>query len=277
MLASAASFAAMGAVIKSLAGALPTEMVVFFRALFGLGALLPWLWWHRVSLRTRRWPMHLARGLAGITAMYCFFYALAHLPLGEAVLLNYSAPLFVPFIAFLWLRERVPGRLWWAIGIGFAGIVLVLRPGLALFSPTALVGLASGVLAAIATVGIRGLTRTEPAARIVFYFSLTGIAVSALPLPFIWVSPTPELWVRLLGIGALATIGQLLLTAAYAAASAARVGPFSYSAPVLASVLGWWFWAEAPDLPAYAGAALVVGAGILALRFGKQDSSAPEK
>src|SRR5207247_1436669 len=84
---------------------------------------------------------HLARGLAGLGSMYCFFYALGHLPLADAVLLNYSLPLFMPFVENVWLGEQFPSRLWGAIGLGFAGIVLILKPGLGLFQPAAVVGL----------------------------------------------------------------------------------------------------------------------------------------
>ena len=109
MVAAALLFAGVGVCVRILSTSLPNEMVVFFRSFFGLVALLP-LAWHRGlgSLKTRRLGGHLGRGLAGVAAMYCYFYAVAQMPLAEAVLLNYTTPLFVPFIAALWLHERVP-------------------------------------------------------------------------------------------------------------------------------------------------------------------------
>jgi drug/metabolite transporter (DMT)-like permease len=271
MVASGLLFATMGALVKHISAELPNEMVVFFRSVMGLLALLPWVW-HRGlgQLKTRYLLGHLGRGLAGVAAMYCYFYAIAHLPLAEAVLLNYSTPLFIPFIAALWLGEQVTPRLWVAIGVGFAGIVLILKPGLELFTPVSLIGLASGLFAALAMVSIRRLSKTEPALRIVFYFSLVCTAVSAVPLAWRWQTPDPGLWVLLIGMGALASLAQLLLTRAYAHAPASQVGPFTYSTVVFAAAIGGIFWSEIPDLVSFSGAALVVLAGVLTIRFAGQ-------
>ncbi len=180
MLTSAALFAAMGAGVKLAARELPNAMVVFFRNGVGLAVLLPLLLRKGIrGLHTRDVPGHIVRGLSGLASMYCFFYAIAHLRLADAVLLNQSVPLFIPLVGSLWLGERFPARLWGVIGLGLAGILLILKPGTGLFTPVSLVGVASAVLAAVAQVGIRKLTRTEPVTRIVFYFGLIGSVVSA--------------------------------------------------------------------------------------------------
>jgi drug/metabolite transporter (DMT)-like permease len=267
MLGSTALFATMGVLIKIVSARLPNEMVVFFRSFMGLLALLPLVWdrggWR--VLRTRHPGPHLTRALAGLAAMYCYFYAIAHMPLAEATLLNYSTPLFTPFIAYLWLGERVARGLKLAIALGFAGILLILRPGLSLFTPVALVGVASGVFAAIAMVSIRGLSRSEPATRIVFYFSAVSSAVSAVPLAWSWRTPEPGLWLPLVLMGLVASVAQLLLTRAYACAPAAQVGPFTYATVVFAAFFGWLFWSEIPDALSFAGAVLVGLGGILAI------------
>lgn len=268
MIASGLLFSTMGALVKYLSPQLSSEMVVFFRSLLGLIALTP-LVVHRGAglLKTRRWRGHLGRGLAGVTAMYCYFYALAHLSLAEAVLLNYSTPLFIPFIAAVWLGEHISGRLWATIALGFGGIVLILKPGLALFTPVSLVGLASGLFSALAMVSIRRLSSSEPALRTVFYFSLVCTVVSAVPLTWSWQTPDPKLWVLLLVMGSVASLAQLLLTRAYAHAPAAQVGPFTYSTVVFAAVIGWLIWGEFPDALSFGGAALVCLAGALTIRF----------
>lgn len=271
MLASGLLFSAMGALVKYLSAELPNEMVVFFRSVTGLLALLPWVLYRGAGqLKTKNLRGHLGRGLAGVAAMYCYFYAIAHLPLAEAVLLNFSTPLFIPFIAHLWLGEKVSARIWAAIGVGFVGIVLILKPGLDLFTPVSLIGLASGLFAALAMVSIRRLTRTEPALRIVFYFSLVCTAVSAVPLLWRWQAPDSGLWALLIGMGALASLAQLLLTRAYSHAPAAQVGPFTYSTVVFAAVIGWIFWGEVPDLLSFGGTALVCLAGIMTIRYAGQ-------
>ena len=269
MVSAAALFAAMGALVKHVATELPNEMVVFFRSAVGLIVLLPLIARRGApSLRTARPTAHIVRSLIGLASMYCFFYALAHMPLAEAVLLNYSAPLFIPFVARVWLGEQVSGRLMAVAALGFIGVVLILKPGLAIFTPVSLIALASGVLAALAMGGVRGLLNSEPTLRIVFYYSLVSTLVSALPLAWAWSAPPPQLWWMLLGIGACASLAHLLMTRAYSFAPAAQIGPFAYATIVFAAALGWALWSEVPDALAIAGATIVIVAGALTIRLG---------
>ena len=267
MVASAFFFAGMGVAVKAAAQTLPNSMVVFFRSAGGLLFLLPWV--ARLGFRnlgTRHLPEHLVRSLAGLAAMYCFFYTIAHMPLADAVLLNYSLPLFLPFIGNLWLGEAIPAGLWPGLILGFLGIVLILKPGLDLFNPVALVGVAAAVLAAVAQTGIRRLTHTEPTTRIVLYFSVVSTVVSGIPLLHSWKRPDPAMWGVLVALGLLATFGQLFLTKAYAQAPAAQVGPFIYTAVVFAAAFDAFIWGKWPDALSMGGSILVCAAGILTLR-----------
>lgn len=268
MVGAALLFAAMGAGVKAASRELPNVMVVFFRNAVGFLTLLPWLARGGfANLRTRHFREHVVRGLAGLLAMFCFFYGIAHLRLADAMLLNQSVPLFLPFVESLWLKEAVPSRVYWPIGVGFLGLLFILKPGTGLFEAAALVGASSALFAAVAQVGIRRLTRTEPATRIVFYFAVIATVVSSLPLLVAWVTPSPKLWVVLLGMGTFATFGQLCLTKAYAFAPAARVGPFIYTGVVFASLVDWLLWGTLPDGYSVIGALVVVGAAVLALRM----------
>ena len=193
------------------------------------------------------------------------------------MLLNYTTPLFVPFIAALWLQERIPPKLWAGIGTGFLGILFILKPGQELFTPAALIGLVSGILAAFAVTGVRRLTHTEPAWRIVFYFSLVSALVAAVPLPLRWQTPDASLWLLLIAMGVMASLGQLLLTRAYSHAPAAQVGPFAYSTVVFAAVAGWVLWGEVLDAYSLTGALLVCLGGMLTIRYaGAGVAPAPE-
>jgi drug/metabolite transporter (DMT)-like permease len=169
-------------------------------------------------------------------------------------------------VALVWLGERPPRRLWPAVLLGFAGIALILKPGMGLFTPAGLVAVLAGLLTAVAMTGVRGLTRTEPPLRIVFYFSLIATLVSSVPLAWTWRSPSAGLWGLLLAIGALASAAQVLMTRAYAHAPAAQVGPFSYAAVVFAGVAGWLWWEETLDVLSLAGILLVSIAGAWAIR-----------
>jgi drug/metabolite transporter (DMT)-like permease len=268
MVASALFFAGMGVGVKVASRTLPNSMVVFFRNAVSLVALLPLLprLGGRGGLATTHLGEHLVRSLAGLAAMYCFFYAIAHLRLADAVLLNYSLPLFMPLIAQAWLGEAIPRALWRGLAVGFLGVVLILKPGLGLFNPAALVGLAAAVLAALAQVGVRRLTDTEPVTRIVFYFAAISTAVSAVPLAGSWRTPEPRLWGTLLAMGLSATVAQLFLTRAYAHAPAAQVGPFIYACVPFAALLDGVLFGVWPDVLSVAGGILVIFAGVLTLR-----------
>jgi len=268
MVASALLFASMAASVRVAARELPNAPIVFFRHFIMLLFLLPWLWRQgRGALATDDLRGHLVRGLAGVAAVACYFYAIARLRLADAVLLNQSMPLFIPIVERFWLGEAIPRRLWGVLLLGFVGLLFILKPGTGVFEPAALVGLASAGLAAVAQVGIRRLTRTEPVTRIVFYFGLVASVVALPPAALTWRSPSSATWAVLLLMGVFATVGQLTLTRAYVHAPAARVGPFLYAGPVFAGVLDWALWGRLPDPQFVVGAVLVVAAATLSLRL----------
>jgi len=268
MVASALLFASMAASVRVASRELPNAPIVFFRHFIMLAFLLPWLFRQgRGALETDDLRGHLVRGLAGVSAVACYFYAIARLRLADAVLLNQSMPLFIPLVERGWLGARIPSRLWGVLALGFVGLLLILRPGTGVFEPAALIGLASAVLASIAQVGIRRLTRTEPVTRIVFYFGLVASAAALPPAVWWWKSPSPATWAVLLLMGVFATVGQLTLTRAYLYAPAARVGPFLYAGPVFAGLLDWLIWGHLPDRLFVLGAVIVVAAATLALRL----------
>ena len=256
--------AAMGTAIKVAAAHASNEMVVFLRNAFGLLVLLPGLIQRGPGmLATRRFRGHLARSLFGLTAMYCFFYAIAHMQLAEAVLLNFSSPVFTAIFALLWLKEPLASKTVMAVLMGLAGITLILKPGLGTLSGGALVGLTSAVFAALAMVNIRSMSTTEPTLRIVLYFSIISVIVSAVPVVWTWHTPSGRVLLAMAAAGVFASVGQLMLTYSYTTAPAAKVGTLNYSTVVFAAGFGWWFWGETPDPYSVLGAVLVCAAGIL--------------
>jgi drug/metabolite transporter (DMT)-like permease len=261
-------FASMGGLIRVASAQMPNEQVVFFRNLFGLLVLVPILWQRggRIELKTAHPGLHLVRSLFGLAAMYCFFHALSVLPLADAVLLNFTAPLFIPFVAMLWLGEGVSGRLWAAIVIGFSGVLLILKPGSGLYGGAALIGLASGAFAAVAMVSLRKLSATEPPLRVVVYYGVICTLVSCVPMLLSWQAVEPRLLLMLAAAGGFATMGQYLLSRGYGCAPAAQIAPFTYTSVVFAAVYGWLFWQELPGWTSAAGTLLVVVAGVLAMR-----------
>lgn len=264
--AAAASFACMGALAKAAAQQGASEFVlVFIRNVVGVLALLPWVFRKgSAGLRTQRIGGHILRSLFGLAGMYTLFYAIAHLGLAEALLLNYASPLFIPFIAWSVLGEKPPRIMLPAGLLGLAGVVLVVKPASLSASSAAWVGAASGVFAACAMVSLRRISDTEPAQRVVFYFSSIGALISAVPLLWVYEPPSPWLLTLMIAIGLAATNGQLQLTRAYSHAPAARVGAMGYSAVLFAGLLGWLLWNETPDAYSVLGAVLVITTCVLA-------------
>jgi drug/metabolite transporter (DMT)-like permease len=266
VLTSAMLFAGVGAMVKVASADLPTEVIVFSRNAVAMAFLLPWLAvrHQRIDLKTDCLHLHLLRATAGLAAMYCFFIALKLLRLADAMLLCYTLPIFIPIIEWFWLKEPVSRQTKIAVIVGFIGIALVLKPGFGLFQPAGLVGLASGLLAALAIVGIRRMTVTEPVVRVVFYFTVFGTLVSAVPLAWAWENPQGPMLGVLGAMGVMAIMAQMCLTKGYSLAPAGQVGPFSYGNVVFAALLGWIFWGEILDGWTLAGAILTCLAGIIA-------------
>jgi drug/metabolite transporter (DMT)-like permease len=268
MILSSLAFAVMGTCIQICAQTLPNGMVVFFRNLSGLVFLSPLLIRGGSEvLKTKHVKEHIFRGLAGLSSMYCFFYAIAHMRLADATLLNYTLPLFIPLVEALWLGEPMPQKLALPLGLGFLGVVVVLRPGSGVMSGAAIFGLLAGLLSAVAQTGVRRLTRTEPTVRIVIYFALMGTSLSAFGLPFVWVTPAPSVWMVIVLLGLSATTGQLLMTKAYSYAPASQIGGFVYMGVIFAALLDWLRLGLVPSPFFFAGAVLVMAAGALMFKM----------
>ncbi len=268
MILSSLAFAVMGVCIQICAQTLPNGMVVFFRNLSGLVFLSPLLLRGGLSmLKTTHLKQHLVRGAAGLTSMYCFFYAIGHMPLADAILLNYTLPLFIPVVESIWLGEPFPMKLAIPLGLGFLGVVIVLQPGRGIVTAAAVLGLLAGLLSAVAQTGVRQLTKTEPTVRIVIYFAIMGTSISALGLPFVWVTPAASLWMVIVLLGLSATTGQLLMTKAYSYAPASQIGGFVYTGVIFAALMDWLRLGHTPSPRFFAGASLVMAAGALMFRL----------
>ena len=277
MLGSMLLFSLVSVGVKLSARTMPDGMIVFFRNAFALAALGPFLlrggW---AALKTSRFGLHLFRSLAGWASIVGCFYALARMPLGDAMLLSYTSPLFVPWISSAWMSERPPRGIGAAIVLGFAGVALVMKPGFGVFTMVAVAAVASGFFGALTQVGDRDLTRTEPVLRIVFYFSVVSTVVSAAPLLWSWRTPHGTEWLLLTGTGVLAAFGQLLLTKTYRHASPAHVGPLIYSAVAFSGMWDWLLWRRRPDALSFLGALCIFLAGAFILRRSQAELSSAQ-
>lgn len=267
LLLAEACFAGIGAIVKFTSATATEAQVVFFRNFFALLLMLPFLFKHGFSLlKTKRWYLHASRALTGIISMYCFFYVLARLPLAQGMLVLLLSPFVVPIIARFWLKER-PSRITLAgIVLGFAGVVLALPTPDPNLNLILLVALVSAILVAVTKTTIRYMSDTEPAVRIVFYFSLLTAVLSAIPVPFYWQPLNSGVWLAFLGMGVLAAIGQLAMTRAYAIAPASDIGMWTYSSVIFAGAFGYLFWQEPVTMSWAAGVLVIFYAGYITTR-----------
>ena len=281
MLVAGFFFALMGVLVKLASVRFSSPELVFYRSLFGLLSIYivivvttrQWV----APLATRHGASHAKRGLTGFLALVMYFYGIAHLPLPTAITLNYTSPLFLAAITAWWLNERHGRSLAAAVVIGFVGVFMLLQPGWGgedMFARV--VGLISGVLAALAYLNVRTLGRLdEPEWRVVFYFALVstlGAAVWMAGAGF--VIPRMTDLPLLLAMGAAATMGQLAMTRAYRLGNTMAVGAMAYSTVGFAALYGVML-GDRPSLVAWMGMMLIVLAGIVSVHASRK-VAAPE-
>src|SRR3546814_47195 len=237
--------------------------IAFLRNLFALAFMLPWLPRHRRGgLATGRLGTHLWRAGIGLIAMLTWFSAIAYLPLAEAVALNFTVPLFATVGAALFLGETVRARRWTATAVGLLGVVIILRPGFAEFTPVMALPIIAACFTAVTTLIVKSLSRTEAPAAIVTYMNLLLTPLSLLPALFVWRWPTPTEWALGLFIGLCAALAHNAFTRAFVQADATAMMPFDYMRLPFVAVVGYLLFAEVPDGWTWAGAAVIAGAAI---------------
>lgn len=221
------------------------------------------------SLKTDRIGAHARRAMMGLTGMACNFGGMIFLPMAEATTINLSVPIFAVIFAAVLLGERTGWQRWSAVIVGFVGVLVVLNP-VASFAGGfggehgmgTLIALAGAVMTALITIAVRDLGRTEPAATIVFWFSLLSMIPLGIALPFVYTPHSLPEWLLLVGLGFSGAVVQLSLTGALRLAPVAVVIPMDYSALLWSIACGWWFFGTFPAETTWIGAPLIVASGL---------------
>ena len=266
MLLAVAIFSCMDALIKWLSATYPTSEIVFFRSSFAFLPLLPALLkGGRAALRTRRPLTQAGRAGLGLFSMFAFFYCFRLMPLADVFGIAFSAPVFVTALSVPMLGEKVGIRRWSAVVVGFVGVLIMLRPDTGVFASASSIALVATVLYALGQIFVRDLTKTETTTCIVFYVTLTTTVVSALAMPFLWVTPSWRDAPLLAAVGILGGMAQLAFTRAFRLAPAAIVSPFDYSGLLYASMIGYYVWGDVPTATFLVGAAIVMASGLYIL------------
>ncbi|WP_316014006.1 DMT family transporter [Roseobacter sp. HKCCA0434] len=263
MLGSILCFTLMDASAKALTADNPPLMIVWARyagqvfwTVLLLAPRLPRL------LRTRHPGLQLTRSALLFGATLCFVLALSRLPLASAVAVFQVAPLVTALLAVLFLRERVGPRRWAALLVGFAGALVIIRPGADLFDPFALLPMLAATSYAAYAIVTRALGQDEDPMTSFVYTGLFGAAVTSVALLWTWQMPASEDWWLFAALGAIGALGQLLLILALRYAPASTLAPFLYVGLAIATVWGVLFFDEWPDAATLTGAAMIVGAGL---------------
>jgi len=265
-------FALMGTMIKKLSFSMTNETIVFSRNFFVLICFIPFLLRrkNRINLKTDNFRLHLIRGLSGLLAMYLYFFTLSKLPLAEAVMLSYTSPLFIPFIAFLWIKEPLEKKFIVSALAGLIGIILILKPGTSIFNFNGIFGIIAAFSASFAMVAIRRMSKTESAFKIVFFYTLIASVISFFPAIFAFTLPSINQLILISFMGIAGLGGQFFVTAGYSMAPSAKVGPFTYTTVFFAALIGVFFLNETFDIYSMIGGTIIVMAGILSLSGKKE-------
>ncbi len=267
MVVAALCFSLMGALVKLASVRFGFVELVFYRTAFAVLVLAALALWRGQSLYTAHWQAHFWRGLAGTMGLLLFFYAITRLPLATAVTLNYTSPMFLAVLSWLFLKERIAPRVVLGLLVGFVGVVLLLRPTIAAGQWWAgVVGLAAGAFAGWAYLQVRQLAQLgEPEWRVVFYFSLVAMLVTgALNSFFVgWqrIGVQDGWW--LLGIGITALLAQLCMTRAYKVGRKFVVASLSYLTVVFSSLAGVLWLSDVVHWQEVLGMAVIVGSGLI--------------
>ena len=250
----------MFAVAKHLMQTLPMLEVAMFRFLMSLFFFLPWLMRNGFSVLKSDRPFgHFWRSFFGATSLLAGMYAIHHLLLADATVLTFTIPLWSIILAALFLGERVRLKRSLATFIGFAGVILVVKPQSGI-EPATLVALLAAILASCAITTMKDLTRTEPSNRIVFYFLLYGTIILGIPTLYIFQIPTMTEWLWLGLLGFFGSTGQYCLTQAYAAGDMTIIAPLDFTRVIVAGIIGYLIFDEIPDAWACTGAIIVISA-----------------
>lgn len=254
-------FSAMTVLIRLLTTDIPVHQIVFVRGVVSVLLLVPWFANQGLqSLATNRFALLMGRGLLTSLALVTWIYALARIPLAEAVALHFTLPLFGILLAAYFLKEKLDIHRTAVTIVGFMGTLVILRPGVEAMNILSLVVLFSALAYAGTGIQTKILVRTETSAAIVFYVSAFTAVAFAIPCLFEWAKPTIAQWVMLVGVAALNVAAQSCMNRAFSAADASFILPFDFLRLPFAVVAGFFLFSETPDIGTILGAAIIFGA-----------------
>ena len=279
MLIAVGCFTLMDAVLKTLSARYPVLQIATLRALCGLPLVLSYITlrqaWHKVW--RVRWPLHVLRGILGIVMLSLFTTGVSQMPLSASYALFFIAPLLITILSVPVLKERVPPAHWWAIAIGFGGILIALQPSgqdlqAGLVRGGGLAVLGAACCYAVAAVVGRLSSRTDSTESMILWMMvIMALGAGTLAAPN-WVHVPLSEAPLLLALGLTGFGGQLAITEAFRHGQASAVAPFEYTALAWGVGLDWLIWQTLPESHTWLGAAIIVASGIYIVKREKRIS-----
>lgn len=265
------------AIGKQVVQELPPFQVAFARSFFMLVAMAPWLF--RVglaNLTTRRPWLHIFRSFLSAVAVLAWFWALPRVPLADIAALEFTSPLWVFLAAILFLGEQSRLWRWGALVVGFAGVLIIVRPGFAEVSVGVIAVLASSVLFAANRILAKPLMRTDHPTTLIAWRTVFLMLFMLGPALYVWEWPSAAGWGWLLLLGAVGMVNQFTTTWAIKLADFGAIEPANFLRLVWTALLGFAFFAEVPSLFTLAGGCIVIVSVVYVARRERQEAAAPD-
>lgn len=242
--------------------------IAFMRSWLAMPALsvLVWVSGGKAAFRSHSIGVHAVRGMLVLLATLAFFGSLRSLSLAEATSLLFTAPILIVVIAALFLRERVGLRSWASVLLGFAGVLIIVRPGMEAFRPESLQALLAALLYAVMMIGARWIDRRDSLWTMTFHMTLFTGVFSSVSLFRRWPVMAGEDVGLFAVMAVVGTGGAACVSQAFRLAPANLIAPLDYTALLWASLMGWLVWGAVPGWPVYAGAAVIIASGIVLMR-----------
>lgn len=251
-------WSAMMILVKALSAEYTSFQILFIRTLFGLAILTPILWRNGFStLKTSRLPLHMSRAVFAYFGMLGLFIGLGSIPIAEVVSLSFTQPIFIFLLAAILLGEKLNARRVIAILGGFAGVLILLRPGFTEVGFGAAVVLGGAIAYAFSNVCIKKLMTTENVTSTTVWVNILMCPLAGIPAAFYWVTPTLPDLALLAGVGLTGTAGIWFISRAYATAEMSAVVPFDFLRLPIVAAAGWIWFGEITDIWTIAGAAVI--------------------
>lgn len=242
----------------------PVMQTVWARMAFSAVLTLPFAM--RETTVSGLWPdrpvFHLIRGSLIAAATFCFFAALNYLPIADTLAIFFVQPILVVILSAVVLHEHVGPRRWFAVLVGFIGVLVIIRPGFKEFNSGVLLALGAGLCFASYIIMTRKVSGQASAMMTTFHSSLMATLVLTALLPFVWRHVTLDQWLLLGLLGLIAVVGHYMMTRAFDSAEASLLAPFAYAEMVMAIVCGWWFFGDLPDFWTYVGVGILMACAL---------------